>query len=406
MAKEEQQTLSYVERYGMAAVTLSEAKEQIMLHIRSGQSRGCPLLVGESGIGKTQIWSAIAEETGMDLQMIHTAHYGLMGAGVPKPRKDSAFFDIALPSVFPSNGKKSIILFDEINRGAKYVINMFFTLMEDQKIFDYHLPPGCVVAATMNPSTGQYSVTELENEVAFRRRMKWFYVTPDFKGWLLHAQTPAFHRNSTSHARGKACHPGVLSYFKAKPKNIYDVKAKDEGKLFCCPASIETVSEDVYNMLNAGIDVTGDFAINRIGSTIGMPMAMELAQHLADSTLTMSAEDVLMNYEKVEAGIAKMVTEGLNEKLTDVAQNVVKALFAIQPKPSIAGNNFAKFLKAIPTDIAGGILHSLNAVAKESKSTDYMKKVLLVLQENDNWIELMQKIDRDYRHIDDAIRNR
>ena len=408
MAKKEKdgQKLSYVERYDMAHVSLSEAKEQVILQIKSGQTRGCPLFIGESGIGKTQVWSSIAEETNMELRMIHTAHYGLMGAGIPVPIKDNKFFKIALPTIFPSNGTKTIILFDEINRGAKYVINMFFTLMEDQKIFDYVLPDGCVVAATMNPSTGQYSVTELENEVAFRRRMKWFYITPDYKGWLKHAQTPAFHHHSKSSAKDKPCHPAVLSYFKAKPRNIYDFKAKDEGKLFCCPASIETLSEDAYNMEANGIPIYDEFAFNRFGSTIGMTMAAELLAHLKDSSVTLSAEDVLLDYKRAKRSIKTLVEKGLHEQLTDLSQNTVKLLFATTPDIDTAGPNFVSFCRDIPTEIAAGMLHGLADIAKENRAEKYMHDLLTVLQDSNDWVEIMTKIDRDYRSVDDAVKGK
>jgi len=401
--KAEEGKLNYVDRYDMAHVSLSEAKEQVILQIKSGQTRGCPLFVGESGIGKTQIWSSIAKETGMGLTAIHTAHYGLMGAGIPVPT-EKEFFDIALPSIFPSNGTKRIILFDEINRGAKYVVNMFFTLMEDQKIFNYTLPEGCIVAATMNPSTGQYSVTELENEVAFRRRMKWFFISPDFKGWLKHAETEAFHANSRGVAKDKPCHPAVLSYYRAKPKNIYDVKAKDEGKLFCCPASIETVSEDVYNMEAHEIPIHGEFALNRIGSTIGMAMAAEVIAHLKDSSVTLSADDVLTNFKKVKRAIKNMVKNSMHEQLMDLSLNVMKLLFATTPDIDKTSQNFILFCDALPLELSSNMLFGMKKIAQENQAEKYMYDFLDELQEDDKWINLQTRIDKDYRSIDESLK--
>lgn len=403
MAKEEEK-LSYVDRYDMAHVSLSEARSQVVLHIKSGQERGCPLFVGESGIGKTQVWKAIADECDMDLRMIHTAHYGLMGAGIPVPEDEKKFFNIALPSLFQVNGRPFILVFDEVNRGAKYVINMFFTLMEDKKMFDYVMPEGCVVAATMNPSTGQYNVTELESEVAFRRRMKWFYITPDFKGWLKHAETKAFHANSKSVAKDKPCHPGVLSYFRAKPKNIYDFKAKDEGKLFCCPATIETLSEDVYVMEDAGISPYGEFALNRMGSSAGMALVAELVAHLKDSSVTLSAEDVLSNFKKVKKAINKMVKNSYHEQLMDLSMNVMKLLFATTPDIDKTATNFTEFCHTLPLELSSNMLFGMKKVAQENQAEAYMYDLLDDLQENDKWIELQTKIDQDYRSIDDGLK--
>jgi hypothetical protein len=403
MAKEEGK-LSYVDRYDMAHVSLSEARDQVILHIKSGQTRGCPLFVGESGIGKTQVWQAIADACDMDLRMIHTAHYGLMGAGIPVPEEEKNFFNIALPSLFQVNGRPFILVFDEVNRGAKYVINMFFTLMEDRKMFDYVMPEDCMVAATMNPSTGQYAVTELENEVAFRRRMKWFYISPDFKGWLQHAETDAFHANSKSNAKGKPCHPGILSYFRAKPKSMYDYKAKDEGKLFCCPATIETLSEDVWNMEEAGISIHGEFAFNRLGSSTGMALAAEVIAHLKDSSVTLSADDVLSNFPKVKKAIKKMVKNSLHEQLMDLSLNVMKLLFATTPDIGKTATNFTEFCHTLPLELSSNMLFGMKKVAQENQAEAYMYDLLDDLQENDKWIALQTKIDKDYRSIDEGLK--
>ncbi len=410
MAKEEGK-MSYVDRYDMPHVSLSEARDQILLHIRSGQTRGCPLLVGESGIGKTRIYHTIADMLDMDLRMLHTAHYGLMGAGIPVPEGSkeyedakAKFFNIALPMLFKTNGRPFLLVFDEVNRGAKYVINMFFTLMEDRKMFDYVMPDDCAVSATMNPSTGQYAVTELENEVAFRRRMKWFYISPDFKGWLKHAETPAFHAGSSSHAKGKPCHPGVLSYFRAKPKNMYDYKAKDEGKLFCCPATIETLSEDVWNMEADGKSIYSEFAYNNLGASTGMSLAAELIAHLKDSSVTLSAEDVLHNFPKVKKAIKKMVSNSLHEQLMDLTMNVMKLLFATTPDIDKTATNFTSFCHAIPLELSSNMLFGMKKVAQENSAEPYMFELLDSLQENDMWIDLQTRIDKDYRAVDEGLK--
>ena len=125
MATEKEQTeLSYPERMDIPQVTLAEAKKQILLSLRSKQRRGCFILVGESGLGKTQIFNQIQKEENYNIHPIHTAHWGLMGSGIPR-KAEGGFFDVAVPSIFPKEGEKAILLFDELNQGLKHAISMF-----------------------------------------------------------------------------------------------------------------------------------------------------------------------------------------------------------------------------------------------------------------------------------------
>jgi len=400
--KEEKIIPKYADLRDIPQVTLAEAAAQIRLSLEFHQRRGCIILVGDSGIGKTQIWSQISHDTGYEVVPVHTAHWGLMGSGIPV-RTVEDFFKVAVPEIFPKGDEKKIILFDELNRGLKHAINQFFTMMEDGRMFNYVVPEQCLVAGTMNPSTSEYNVTSIENEAAIRRRVKFFYVLPDLKGFMKHASTERFHLFGKGAAQGKACHDGILSYFKAKPDNIYDWKALKSQKQYNCPANIETISEDAYNMEARGIPVHSEFALQRFSASIGVTMASELVAHLKNQDMTIGADDVLRNFGKVKSAIKKMVEKSMHEALGDLDQNVLRLMFATTPDPEETARNFLKFIELHPLEMAGAMLFQMRQIAEENKAIEYLNALMRELQDFDSWCNLQLEIDTQFRKMDENV---
>lgn len=386
-------------------VTLDEVKNQARIMMKYGQKRGCITLVGESGVGKTQCVKQLGKELGARVIFVHTAHYGLMGAGIPQKAVDD-YFKVAVPDIFPKPNEKAIVVFDELNRGEKHAINMFFTMLEDGRMFSYELPDECIVMATMNPATAQYTVTAIENEAAIRRRIKFFYVIPDLKGFLAHAESENFHLFAgRGPAQGQPCHPGILGYFKAKPKNIYDYKAKDANKQYCCPAVIETLSEDAYNLEAEKVSTYGEFALQRYAASMGMTMAQELVQHLRDSSLTIGAEDVLKSFKKIEPAVRKMINDStMREALIDLNQNVVQLLFATTPSVKKIAKNFLDFVKIQPENLSQLIFQQMSPVAESNKARPYLHALSKELMRYEEWADLQSKIDENYREASSKIK--
>lgn len=397
--------VKYAEQLDIPRVTLAEAREQIELTAQSKQHRGAIVLVGEAGMGKTQIFHQVAKKLGYDVTPIHTAQFGLMGGGIPR-KAEGDFFDIAVPSIFPQPGQKSIVLFDEINRGLKHAISMFFNLLEDRTMFNYRLPDDCVVAATMNPATAGYAVTAIESEPAIRRRVKFLYVIPSYSGWLEYAASDAFHRNSLSAARGKACHPSILGYFKQSANSLYDKKAKEQNKQYTCPATIETISEDAWNIEASGKHSLHDhFAHTRFSSSIGLTMSSQLCAYIKDHTVMLGADDVLYKYSSVKKRVKQMVKKSLHEPLADLSGNVLQLLFAETPPLKKTSKNFLDFCIALPNEMAANMLYQMKEVAAQSNAESYMHELMGALQDYDDWIDLQVKIDKSHRSVDDGLRS-
>ena len=404
--EESPKTMHYAERYDIPRATISEIREQILLTWKAKQHRGAICVVGEAGIGKSQIVAQIAKDEGARIYDIRTAHYGLVGTGIPST-KDApvGYFDLLVPSVFPKQGEKAIMLFEEINQGLQHSIAMFFSLIEDRRMFNYLLPDEAIVVALMNPATAQYAVTQIETNAALRRRLKWFYAIDSFRDWVNHAQSTRFHESDESLLGvPKSCHPGVLDFIKKYPSNLYDKKAQKEGKQYMCPATVQTVSLDAYVLEQYGHKTHEDFARCRYAASVGETMARQLAEHLRDNRTAVSAEDVLLDYKKNGRRAIKLLLEqASHEKLIELNGNVLTYLFGVQPSAEKVCDNLVAFLSDLPNETAMALFSQFAKTSSENKADVYLHGLTKLMQCHADWDTLNLKLTAAQDKIETAL---
>ncbi len=398
MAKEKE---NFADTHGIPTVTLNEVREQIELGLHSGQLRGVPILVGESGLGKTQIFGQIAKATGRKLITIHTASFNILGTGIPSVKDlgegSEDFFRIRVPDIFPKESDgPTILLFDEMNRGLQHSINMFFNLLEDRSNFSYRLPDNCMLAGTMNPATGGYNVTDISSEPAVRRRVKFFYVREDAEGFLNHAESNLFHAGSAIDvAKDKPAHAHVLDYFKAKPKRIYDVKARDAGKAYACPANIETVSEDAYILDQAGFELHSSQANIRFSASLNQAVADDLCAFLENAVDVLSPIQVLTDFAKSKRKLKKFSTE----KLSELTQNMVAYIIGQRPKVEAIVDGLCSFGLLVPKEYTAALLQGIN----KGNDLDYTQSLTAVLGNNEQWIPLLHRMQEGMKEFEASL---
>jgi hypothetical protein len=150
-----------------------------------------PLIVGNHGIGKSQIVAQYARENGygmIDLRIGQMSDAGDL-IGLPEFVKDldsgqiisTQFF---APQYLPRTGKY-ILFCDEINRGNKEILQALFQLIYDKKMSlnGYELGLEMRIIAAMNPSTEDYDVLDFSDK-AFNDRFCQLKFEPSVKDWL------------------------------------------------------------------------------------------------------------------------------------------------------------------------------------------------------------------------------
>ncbi len=406
--KDEEGRVDYYELHDIPRGTIGEIREQMLLTLESMQHRGAWCVVGDAGMGKSQVVHQLAAETGRVVCDVRTAQFGLMGAGIPsvKDAKSIDHFKIKLPEIFPKKGEKCILFFDEINQGAPHALAMFFSLIEDRRLFNYILPKDTLVVAAMNPNTAQYAVTQIENNAALRRRLKWVYAIPSYKDWLKHAQTDTFHAGDVDALKEPMpCHPGILDYFKNKPDALDDRNARRENKQYCCPAGVQTISVDAYVLEQNGHPLHGGLANMRFAASVGQTKANEISAFLKDSSVEVNPLDVLLKFKKVAKRVKRLAEDkALRQNFLSLNTNVVTTLLTQCPDVKKVAPNFLDFLVLQMNDPIGGLMPQMKALAQTNKTTDYLKKFMREIGQYDQWVEIHKRIDASHRSVDNDIR--
>lgn len=408
MSKNKEQPVEkeqYASLYDIPRATIGEVRKQIQLSWQHKQHRGAFVIVGEAGVGKSQVIQQIARDEEARVYDVRTAHYGLVGAGIPSTKNSpDGYFDIVVPSVFPKKGEKSIMLFEEINQGLQHAISMFFSLVEDRRMFNYTLPDEALVVALMNPATAMYAVTQIENNAALRRRLKWLFAIESFKDWYNHAKTPRFHETDIAClGEARPCHPMVLGFIKTFPKNLYDREAQKQPRQYTCPATIQTVSLDAYVMEEAKppISLSSNFALTRFASSIGLSMATQLVEFIKDSSTIVKTDDVLEDYKgKAKAAVLRLLEKHEEEKIAELNINILKYMFGVQPDVTITAENLVDYLYDIKNEMRVAILTQLKKYADDNDARNYLFKMMAEVQKHPRWFEIHTSIDSAQTKVD------
>jgi hypothetical protein len=375
---------------------------------KNNQHRGAILIIGDAGIGKSQLCGQLSREYGATICDIRTAHWGLMSAGIPSVKyQEKGFFDIVLPSVFPKPDEKAILVFDELNQGLPHAISMFFSLIEDRRMYNYVLPEDALVIGLMNPNTAQYAVTQIENNMALRRRLKMFYVDPSYGVWRQYAKTLEFHKtDELALGEPKACHPLLLKFYEKHSSFFYDYKAQRAQKQFSCPATIQTISLDMYLMDKEKIPLHGNFAYVRYAASIGIPLANQLLEFLKEEDVSIDPQDILFRFGRVRDDILTLIDNGRQEVLHEAIQGVLQVLFSDRPPVDSVADNFVELLRIVPPDITMSVFTQFNAVSVENNAVKYRQELMLAMNKHPKWTELHTRIDSGQKRVDSDLKRK
>jgi hypothetical protein len=412
MSNNKKEIVHYADQYDIPRVSPSEAIHQIKLSIANSQFRGVFCLVGQSGVGKSQIVHQLAQDMNLSrVADVRTAHFSILGGGVPKLQgDDNRFFNILLPPQFPDTDESALLHFDEINQGMQHAMAMFFSLLEDRLLYDYKLGDKVTIVASMNPNTANYVVQNIESNAALRRRLKFMYVVSNAKDFLTHTETNGFHKTDTAcrviGPMSKPCHPSVLEFLRGSPSLVEDAKAREQSKSYACPATWQTVSLDAYVLDYSKIPLDGEVAKIRFGSSIGMTMSQQLVGYLHDKSATLSAEDVILHFSTIKDKLDKLVENGALEKLVSLTQDVLEFIFINEPaEVNRVARNLIRYLMLIPNDASISAMQQIPIVSAKNKAGLYLTHLMKELRNHQDFVALNQRLETAHASIDSRLRS-
>ena len=145
------------------------------------------MLVGNHGIGKSEILTEFFKEKGMPVVALFLGQMADPGDLIGLPNKDekTGKTDFMPPYWFPIDGKPIVLFLDELNRARPEILQTVMDLALNRKLAGKKLPEGSRIISAVNAGD-QYQLTDLDPALVSRFNIVNF--RPTEEEWLLWAR--------------------------------------------------------------------------------------------------------------------------------------------------------------------------------------------------------------------------
>lgn len=346
-----------------------------------------PLVVGESGIGKTALAKKIAKENEWSLVVIdgNLLKEGEIG-GLPiiesyiaidsngnQVEKKMTVYAVhnKLKEIDEeiASGKKVLLFIDEINRCEHTVQQELMNLILNREINGYRLHHNVKILAAMNPSSkygSDFDYQVVDMDAAQENRFVWLNMESDHVQWIKWAVSAGID-------------PKVIEFISTFPEYL---NRTNEDDVRATPRSYERVSKS-YQVYKEQKDVfPRTVFLNVIKGNVGKVIAEEFMSFVeSDCKPLMSYEDVFAGDVLSDAVIEQVKSES-HTRLYLAAMNILKTLELNikndEEESAESITRFVAFLKAYPIDLMVGIMKDI-----KNSYTEVYKKAL----ENEAFVE-------------------
>ncbi|MDK2563710.1 ATP-binding protein [Romboutsia sedimentorum] len=327
-----------------------------------------PLVVGQSGIGKTALAKKLAKENNWSLIVIdgNLLKEGEIG-GLPtiesyievnsnsqEIKKKSTVYAVhnRLREIDEeiSKGNTVLLFIDEINRCEHTVQQELMNLILNREINGYKLHEDVNILAAMNPSSkygSDFDYQVVDMDAAQENRFVWLNMEPDYKQWL-------------NWAMGADIEQKVIEFISTFPQYLHKT---NEGDVSATPRSYERVSKSYKIYKEQKNSIPRAVFSNVIKGNVGKVIAQEFMSFVeSDSTPLISYEDIFSG-EILNVSVIEKVKNESHTRLYLSAMNILKTLELNikndEHHSSYYINRFIEFLKTYPIDLMVGIMKDI-----------------------------------------------
>ncbi|MBP3928899.1 MAG: ATP-binding protein [Peptostreptococcaceae bacterium] len=326
-----------------------------------------PLVVGESGIGKTALAKQLAKENNYSLVVIdgNLLKEGEIG-GLPTVESykaiDSNGIEIEKKTTIYAvhnklreidieieNGKEVLLFIDEINRCEHTVQQELMNLILNREINGYKLDDKVKILAAMNPSSkygSDFDYQVVDMDAAQENRFVWLNMESDYNQWI-------------KWAIGAGIEQKVIEFISTFPEYLNKVNDED---VRATPRSYERVSK-TYKIYKEQGNIPRNIFLNVIKGNIGKVIAEEFVSFVEAN------HEPLISYNDVFSGGAlslEVIEKINNENHTRLYLSAMNILRDLEIKiknedfdRNYHMNRFITFLKAYPIDLMVGIMKDI-----------------------------------------------
>lgn len=327
-----------------------------------------PLIVGDSGIGKTALAKEIADKNNWSLIVIdgNLLKEGEIG-GLPTlesytrvnskgntVEKKTTVYAVhnKLKEIDEeiAGGKTVLLFIDEINRCEHTVQQELMNLILNREINGYTLHESVKIIAAMNPpskysSNFDYQVVDMD--VAQENRFVWLHMEPDHLQWLDWASQSGLEQK-------------VIEFISTFPEYLHKTNQDD---IRATPRSYERISR-LYTIYKQKKDtVPRSVFLNVVKGNVGKLIAEEFVSFVeADYKSLISYEDIFWGTALSESVSKKIKTES-HTRLYLSAKNILKSLENNIDSGDYNADYYIgrllAFLKLYPVDLMIGIMKDI-----------------------------------------------
>ncbi|MCB4303967.1 ATP-binding protein [Clostridioides difficile] len=327
-----------------------------------------PLILGESGIGKTALANKLAKENDWSLIVIDgnllkegeigglptiESYVGVNSNGYKTEKKTTVYaVHNKLREIDEEISKsKTVLLFiDEINRCEHTVQQELMNLILNREINGYKLHDDVKILAAMNPSSkygSDFDYQVVDMDAAQENRFVWLNMESDHTQWIKWAIDEGIERK-------------VIEFISTFPEYLHKI---NEDDVRATPRSYERVSKiyKVYKEKNNSIPRA--VFLNVVKGNVGKVIAEEFISFIeSNSKPLISYEDVFLG-ESIDESIVERVKNESHTRLYLSAMNILKDLELNIKNDKYESNHyinrFIEFLKMYPVDLMIGIMKDI-----------------------------------------------
>lgn len=327
-----------------------------------------PLIIGESGIGKTALAKKLANKNNFKLVVIdgNLLKEGEIG-GLPTiesyksidsngnlQEKKATIYAVhtKLKEIDEEilNGNKVLLFIDEINRCEHTVQQELMNLILNREINGYKLHNNVKILAAMNPSNKygedfDYQVVDMD--AAQENRFVWLNMENDYIDWI-------------SWAIEFGIETEVIEFISTFPEYLQKINEED---VRATPRSYERISKTLKLYKKKKEIIPRAVFLNVIKGNVGRVIAEEFISFIE------SNHEALISFEKVfcrnyiDEEVIEIIKKETHTRLYLTAINILKILesniFSFEKESSFYINRFVKFLKLYPIDLMVGIMKDM-----------------------------------------------
>lgn len=315
-----------------------------------------PLIIGESGIGKTALIRRYCQEKDLHLINIdaNLLKEGEIG-GLPTVEKGRTFYathhKLARIDELLSQGQKGCLLFiDEINRCDHAVQQELMNLILNREINGYRLDERVIVASAMNPSSRmdefrhtEYQVVEMDP--AQENRFVWFSMDSDYKEWILWG----LHEGEI--------HPQVIEFISSFDEYLH--ASSEEEFIEATPRSWERVS-DALKVMDAASGFTKETLYHYVRGNVGTRIAQDFMGFLKENENPLLKAKDIFSLDQITQSVKDEIASSTHSRLYILMMNMLKELRGDQSAGRI--RRIGQVLLLYPRDLRISLMKEIRSV--------------------------------------------